>query len=390
LTEQAPRQSIDPQFFNDAQHTNEIFHTERGLMPDYRVIPYSADRLPSLELLWVEQAGSDQAVANRRRYFQWLTERNPFLSGDAPYYLLLDGDRVIGMHGHMPQLLSVNGTPRRFFLAHDDLLAAECRGKGLGKVMLNGTAQHNDSFAGALWHNVPNRKLYAKCGWMDCSRLVSGIWIIDPRRNVEARLGRNPLSFALSGLLRALLALRNALRLAGRSTAYRVTEVNRFDAAFDGLFERAARSLPIVVVRNADYLNWKFVDKPGNSYRRFAALDSSGAPRAYVVVSGGDRNTESTGRVLDLLGDPDHPEALDAVVRRGLEWLRSQGIAEVSCVGSARALSCLTRFGFRQRPSETGFMFIHWESVFDKDFVSNIDNWYITGSDADGDAWKAT
>ena len=359
-------------------------------MPDYRVIPYTADRLPDVEALWREHVNDDEAVASRRRYFQWLTERNPSRFGASPYYLLMDGNRVIGMHGHMPQQISVGGKPQRCFLAHDDLLAVECRGKGLGAVMLAGVAEQEDSFAGALWHNAPNLKLYAKCGWTDLSRLKSWVLIVDPTRNIEARLGQNALASALSAVLRQLLAMRAALLPAGRGTAYRVAEVARFDAAFDALFERTAPALPIAVARTSAYLNWKFVEKPGNRYRRLAAYDSSGVLRAYAVVTGGKQEKAPIGSILDLLGDPGHPEALDAVLRSGLAWLRSQGVVEVSCVGSERALARLGRFGFRQRPSTTGFMFRNWEQVFGKDFVGNIDNWYITGSDADGDAWKPT
>lgn len=359
-------------------------------MPDYRVIPYTAERLPDVEALWREHVNDDKAVASRRRYFEWLTECNPFRLESSPYYLLLDGSRVIGMHGHMPQQCSVNGNPQRFFLAHDDLLAAECRGKGLGMVMLNGVAEQNESFAGALWHNAPNRKLYAKCGWTDLSKLKSWVLVMDPQRNLEARLGRNALTGALSTVLKKLLALRRALGRAGRSVGCRVEEISRFDASFDALFERSAPALPVAVARTAAYLNWKFVEKPDNRYRRFAAIDSSGVLRAYVVVSAGEQREEPVGSILDLLGDPGHPQALDAAIRRGLNWLQSQSVVEVSCVGSDRALSCLGRFGFRQRASEAGFMFRHWESVFEADFVNNIDNWYITGSDADGDAWKPT
>jgi GNAT superfamily N-acetyltransferase len=346
--------------------------------------------LSGLEGLWREYLNDDKAVERRRKYFRWLAEGNPLLDGDSPYYLLLDGDRVIGMHGHMPQLLSVNGVRQRFYLAHDDLLAAECRGKGLGKVMLGGVAEQNRSFAGALWHNTPNLKLYAKCGWTDCSALVSSILVIDPRRSVQKRLGRNPLTHVLSFVLRQALAVRNALRRTGRSSAYRVTEIARFDERYDALFERTAGTLGIAVVRNATYLNWKFVDKPDNRYRRFAAFDSTGELRAYAVVSHGEQTKEPVGKVLDFLGEPQHLEALDVVIRRGLEWLKSQGVVEATCVGSPRALACLGRFGFRQRPSETGFMFIHWDPVLDREFVSDIGNWYITASDADGDAWKPT
>jgi hypothetical protein len=252
------------------------------------------------------------------------------------------------------------------------------------------SSRYRASRTGALWHNAPNLKLYAKCGWTDLSKLTVWALIVDPRRNLEARLGRNPLAGALAWALRKLLALRLDLVRAGRSTAYRVQEIQRFDAAFDALFARTAPALPLAVTRDAAYLNWKFVAKPDNRYRRLAAFDPSGTLRAYAVLSAGTRGGEPVGTVLDLLGEPGHSDALDAVIRRGLDWLRSEGVVEVSCVGSDRALSCLERFGSRPRPSPTGFMFRNGDSVVRPGFVGNIDNWYITGSDADGDAWTAT
>jgi GNAT superfamily N-acetyltransferase len=359
-------------------------------MSSFRVVPFTPDRLSDLEPLWSEYLEGEGAVEARRTRFRWLTEQNPSLDGDCPYYLLLDGDRVIGMHGHMPQQFSVNGQRQRFYLAHDDLLAAECRGKGLGKVMLGGVAEQQKAFAGALWHNPPNRKLYAKCGWTDLSELIYLMLVVDPRRFVSARLGDNPLTGMTSSFLQRALAARDALRRVGRSSAYPVTDVERFDERFDALFDRAAPGLGISAVRDSRYLNWKFVDKPENRYRRLAAVDSDGEVRGYVVVSREVEGEESVGRVIDLLGDPEHPDALDGALRRGLDWLRSQGVSSVTTVGSPRAIAHLRRFGFVNRPVVSGFMFIHWESRFDLEFVSDIGNWYITASDADGDSWNQT
>lgn len=358
-------------------------------MSQYRVVPYTPDRLPGLEQLWSEYLDSDAAVAMRRMHFRWLAEGNPCLAGESPYYLLLDGDRVIGMHGHMPQSCTANGHAGRLYLAHDDLLAAECRGKGLGKLMLTGVTAMNDSFAVALWHNAPNRKLYAKCGWRDCSELVSCALVIDPRPRLEKRFGRNLFTRALSAALRSALKARRTLRPAGRERSYRVTELTRFEAGFDALFDRAAAAMPFAVARTSAYLNWKFVEKPGNAYRRFAALDSVDVPRAYVVVSAGEGASTSTGRVLDLLGDPEHPGALDAAVRQSLDWLEAQGVGVVTSVGSSRAMSPLGRSGFRLRDSTTGFMMINWDAAFEEGLVTDIGNWYVTASDADGDAWNS-
>lgn len=359
-------------------------------MSSYSVVGFTSDRLADLENFWTEFLEDEAAVDARRERFRWLTEQNPSLDGDFPYYLLLDSDRLVGMHGHMPQRFSVNGERVRFQLAHDDLLAEQYSKSGLGKVMIGEVSAKRKSCAAALWQAPSYRETYAKCGWTEVSGLVHLVLVIDPSPRVHDRLGDTALAGIATGLLRQGLAVRDALRRVGRSADYPLTDVARFDERFDALFDRAAPTLGIAAVRDADYLNWKFVDKPRNRYRRLAALDSEGEVRGYVVVSCSGCDGDTVGRIVDLLGDPDHPEALDVAVRQAIDWLQSQGASTVSTVGSPSAIGRLARFGFATRASESGFMIIHWEARLERDFATDIRNWYVTASDADGDAWDET
>src|SRR5690554_3665695 len=80
--------------------------------------------------LWRERFDEDH-IAKRQILFRWLTEGNPFRAEYPPYYLLTQGERIVGMHGHMPLVFSVHGRCVMGHLAHDDLLAKAFRGRGL-------------------------------------------------------------------------------------------------------------------------------------------------------------------------------------------------------------------------------------------------------------------
>jgi hypothetical protein len=47
----------------------------------------------------------------------------------------------------------------------------------------------------------------------------------------------------------------------------------------------------------------------------------------------------------------------------------------------------LKKYGFVMARKPVNFMVKNWESHFTRDFVEKIENWYITDSDGDGDAW---
>jgi GNAT superfamily N-acetyltransferase len=356
-------------------------------MSEYEIIGYTAGRIPEIRKLWGEQF-EDSALEERETLFRWLTEGNPFLDGRPPYYLLLHEGRVVGMHGHMPVRLSANGRIVEACLAHDDLLASVCRGKGLGKVMLRGVTDQAPSFAGSLWHNEPNRRLYQKSGWLEVPDFTPFVKIFDPAVFLETRLGAGFKARLAAPFVKAGLGIRDRLSLQSTSLPREIVTLDRFDERFDDFFDSVATRLGFAVVRNAAYLNWKFVEKPFNAYVRHVAFDPGDRVAGYSVSTTSVEEGMVTGLILDVLADPERPDVFSALVSRCLGELANEGASYVSILCSHPVLSrSLRALGFIRARSPKVFMIINWESVFEQERVGNIRNWYLTHSDADGDAW---
>ena len=113
------------------------------MMTDFNVIPFDSDYFDDLLNLWEDHYGFEM-ISNRRELFLWLTEKNPFVQGRSSYYLLRHGRRIIGMHGHMPLVFSVNGRRYSGYIAHDDLLALGYRGNVIRDYFLNYEFYSND------------------------------------------------------------------------------------------------------------------------------------------------------------------------------------------------------------------------------------------------------
>ncbi|MGH7410897.1 MAG: hypothetical protein ACREJ6_07565, partial [Candidatus Methylomirabilis sp.] len=54
---------------------------------------------------------------------------------------------------------------------------------------------------------------------------------------------------------------------------YRIEQVSRFPAAVDGLWRRCQQELPLAIIRDARYLNWRYADCPEATYTMLLATD---------------------------------------------------------------------------------------------------------------------
>lgn len=352
------------------------------------VVPYDNKYLPQIMELWGEQYDNEK-LEKRKKLFEWITQANPFLNRIDPYYLLLDGEKVVGMHGLMPLMFSINGKQQRGYFAHDTLISKGYRGKGLGKVILEQMIKMTDSFAGALWFNEPNYRLYNKSNWLDVPNLSAYLKVNNPeyflRKIIKNKVARG----VVSEVLKVALAAKEKISNARFQSSTNIIEVEKFDHRLDDFFSTIEGYYGIMTVRNHAYLNWKFVLKPYNNYRKFIAMDGFGNIAGYIVVKTEKIDTSARGRILDFLVKPGQLEMLRAMLLHCCRELSKNNVAYIQLTTSSPVVRKIVKeCGFMKARRPVYFMIKKWEGIFEKNFVANIDNWYVTESDGDGDSWS--
>jgi hypothetical protein len=352
------------------------------------VTRYGEGHLDRILCLW-EERFNPGSLTKREALFKWLSEGNPFAVAESPYFVLIHGNQVVGIHGHMPLMFTVQGKELKGYLAHDDLIATDYRGKGLGKFMLNGVAKQNRLFAGALWFNEPNYRSYRKSGWLDVPDFCSYVKILNPRTIAERMFTNQRCVDFASRLGRAVLMIRDKCRNPHCSAEIRIAEIGQFDHSFGRFYKSIAHSFGIMVIRDERYLNWKFVAKPFNCYKRFAAYDRTGGLSGYMILKKETPENAVQGKILDILADPEKPDVFVALISRAIQEFTkvSADYVEITCTYPLFT-SLLRRHGFFRARTPQRFMVCNWEPYFTQDFVRSMKNWYLTGSDADGDAWS--
>jgi hypothetical protein len=354
----------------------------------FRVLEYREKYFNSIEALWRDQYDPEY-VEKRKKLFKWLTDNNPFKKNKSSYYLLLDGINVVGMVGHMPLEFNVNGLTKSGRISQDILLDRSYRGKGLGGILINSVTDISKEFSGALWFNEPNFRLYIKNRWNDVPNFYAFLKIFEPLQFVSQRIKSKVLAKMISIFLKALLRL-NELRISfEKINNVRIENIREFNSEFDELFSKISKHFGIIVKRNREYLNWKFIQKPYNNYRIYAAYSDDKILSGYIVYKNETSSGFRRSRVVDFLIDPDKIYVLSALVKKITSEIQKENVSylEVICSNSKFIIE-LKRQGFIKAQKPLRFTIKNWENYFSKDFICNINNWYITASDADGDAWS--
>lgn len=172
--------------------------------------------------------------------------------------------------------------------------------------------------------------------------------------------------------------LRASMIAAPRAEA--LEEVGAVDSRFDDLWRAAVRA-PIMGIRDARFLEWRFLRNPVQRFRIFVLPSDSQALLGYAVVHGDEAGH---WHIFDFLVRPGRgvlAALMLGLVRYGLR--EEVNSINLEFFGLPRAHRVLQALGFRRRR--------HWRRIvlapagdgFPQERLYAPSNWYITSADED-------
>jgi hypothetical protein len=130
------------------------------------------------------------------------------------------------------------------------------------------------------------------------------------------------------------------------SSDFDIRWVDNFDNSFDELWSTIEKNRVIAVVKDAVYLNWRYVEYPIRNYRRLAAYRTEKL-EGFVVFR--TELKKHAAFVLELLARDDNRETMRALLLQTFLEMRTQGIGLVSASfpTDSPAAAALKEFGFK-------------------------------------------
>lgn len=312
---------------------------------------------------FIEEAFGPSAQYKSTPRWTWQFIDNPYARkqlDEVPVWIAVDDHRVVGQIAVQTALLEVEGRTFEVGWAVDIMILSSHRGGGIAHRLHEAVANDVDILM-SLKMAPASRRLAERQGcvtlaevpqltrWvrLDAASVRSYLLLRTANRrgaHFAARLSCDLFQFhrLFPLLANPCLRLRDLVkRSRRRSGAATIAEVDRFGSEIDELWERTRGDYPAIFPRDAQFLNWRFVDCPEPKYRRFVAW-RDGRAVGYVVLRRAEPVELPQGIIVDLYASRRDVQTIDELVRYSLAFFEDD-VAAVDCGTSVAEFEAILR-----------------------------------------------
>lgn len=278
-----------------------------------------------------------------RAYWSWSYLENP--AGKSNTIVAIRDGRVVGKFGSVYLRMIVQG--ELTVAAALEGLCIEPNERswncfaGLLEKSYDGHIEDNVAFCFGFANPV-SKKLTQQTGGTRLCRAPIYSGFLNISKVLSGRLVPYPLS--LTGwLAQPFVGLKTSM--AGDSDLD-IRFVDHFDISFDKLWSAVEQRRTVAVIKDAVYLNWRYVKCPDRKYLRFAAY-RDGELEGFVVFSAVDNRYNSY--VFELIARDDNSKTMKTLLLKTFQELRTQGagLVTASFPAESRASAVLKKAGFK-------------------------------------------
>ncbi len=336
--------------------------------------------------------------------WSWEYRENPLghLIGLAEH-----GGRIIGHMALVPVYMKIGLKSIKGCQAVDLVVHPRYRGQGIflsiGKFLLNEAGKQGISVAYGF-PNKPAHSGHLKYGWFDvCDvpflvKLVRYSDIADlladyritrflskfgiSRRVMNSVLGAG---FAATSFVNKVF---NRVEI-GKTDSVEIRRAESFDNRIDDFWNEVSRDYVNLVLRDKEYMNWRYFRKPNNKYTTLIA-EEHGKLLGYVVLCSEVTRNLKFGCVVDILAFSQRRSIIRLLISEAVEQLKREDADLIVCWMSNISHSgqapyrILKANGFFQVPGRSNPFIVRVNSPsLPPEFVCNPTDWYLTMGDSD-------
>ena len=273
------------------------------------------------------------------RWWRWMYKENP--AGKGLIWLAEDKDKIVGQYAVIPVAMKsaaqvILGAQSIATMTHPDY-----RRQGMFEELARIT-YHEAAKAGIrIIYGFPNQfsrpGFINKLDWFDISTMKIMLRPLNWKKYFRSKIKSKIKNRFLSGFLAvgATLLFDKILfrtREAPAIDRLAITQVTSFDERFDRLWAKVSGQYPIMVVRNKDYLNWRF-SAPGKHYLIFAA-EKANEVLGYLVLYNRIPGNIKYSFMFDMIAESEEvmrclvSEAVKVCQREGVDFISYRLIAD--------------------------------------------------------------
>ena len=232
-------------------------------------------------------------------------------------------------------------------------------------------------FPSDIFHKHPDERSYAVCKIPVLIRFLGANGIL---RVLTRSRG---LAKVLSIWLNPIIGLFFRSKEKPLIGSVKIAKIEQFDDRIDDFWKDVSVYFDITVVRNKEYLNWRYFKNPDSNFTVLLAEDDEKI-LGYIVFCSKDE----TGFIVDVLVYPLRLDVIQSLVSMAVEQLQEEKANWIFCWMSRNnpyyKVLRANSFISSPLPNYPFRVTIYSPSKVPTEFVRNPNNWYLTLADTDG------
>ncbi len=341
-----------------------------------------------LELWKAVYSGRNYDPEQWMRWWRWMYKENP--AGNNKIWLAKHDDKIVGQSAIVPVMIKIGTEVVTGFQAIDTMTHPEYRRQGIYETLARTSFDQASKEGIHIGFRFPNKTSHliaiTKLGWFDVAPREFWVKPINWKNVVKHQVKNRFLSRLLStctfsALSRAFFGARKAPVIEGLT----ISEVSSFDDRINEFWSRISKQYQMILVRDKNYLNWRYVTIPDITYSIYIA-DKAGEIYGYLVSRRWREDDIELGVIFDILAQSQ--EVAHCLISKAVQRFEYEKVDVVLCrmIANKTLYKAFRKNGFISIPFfiKGGYFCAYSSSPrISKETLKDPRNWFVQIGDSD-------
>lgn len=320
------------------------------------------------------------------KWWRWMFKTNP--AGAARILLADDAGKIAGQYVMVPAVVKIGIEEVLSAQGIDTMTHPEYRRQKLFETLAARVYADFEKEGISFLFGFPNELsrpgIIRKLNWFDIATMIIMLRPLNWETIISIKVSNRLLLRFLSFVANAFFNIdfyKPRVLLVGDGLA--IKRVSYFDDRIDRLWTRISSRYPIMLVRNKEFLNWRYVDL-GADYTIFTA-EKGEEVVGYLVSGRRQRRNRQASIIYDLVAESDQinqcllSEVIQDCIRAGDAFI------EYKLIADNNYHKLLKKNGFLSIPFIEGTYFCGYTNSkqLSQSFIKNHRNWFVQVGDSD-------
>ena len=250
--------------------------------------------------------------------WNWKYKNNP--AGNPVIWVALAGDKLVANYAVIPVKMKIGDEIIEASQSVDTMTHPEYQGQGIFLELTRQVFSDAGKQGKDIIYGFPNKMTsWHQKNWLDVGELYAMMKPLNLKGILGILVHNRLIINILAAVGNLVINLISRVKIPPEVDGLKINRISSFDERINDLWQKVSNDYQIMVVRDKEYLNWRFVDVPGGDYTIYIA-EIEGQVLGYTVVKCEEYSELKIGRIFELTVPSGQQAIAQALILKAIEF----------------------------------------------------------------------